>query len=168
MLSNLAMVDFDREVTDVAADSGLFYTRYSDDLAFSSGSRGFRRKDALGLIERLFRIMAAHGLRPNATKTVIAPPRARKVVLGLLVDRDRPRLNREFRSRVERLLHGAENPRGGALGDYVRWLGFHSIGGFLNHLRGRLHFARMVEEQYASQLLERFDVLEDQYALELP
>jgi hypothetical protein len=166
MLSNLAMVEFDREVTDAAAASGLFYTRYSDDLAFSSASFSFRRRDALTLLDSVFRIMRAHGLRPNATKTVIAPPGSRKVVLGLLVDREQPRLTREFRSRVARLLHGAENPRGGTLGDYVRWRGFHSIGGFLNHLRGLLHFALMIDKKYTSALLKRFHAVEREFAAE--
>jgi len=157
MLSNLAMVDFDQEITEAADGAGVFYTRYSDDLVFSTSSPRFNRVDAVRMIDRIFAIMRTHGLRPNATKTVIAPPGARKVVLGLLVDRDRPRLSRELRSRLERLLHGAENPRGGALADYVRWRDFRTIQGFLNHLEGLLNFAWMVDPEYVGPLRERFE-----------
>jgi hypothetical protein len=118
MLSNLAMMDFDEQVANAARAAELVYTRYSDDLAFSSCSPTFTRAAASPLTGRVFAVMRSHGLRPNATKTLIAPPGARKVVLGLLVDRDRPRLSRQFRSKLGRLLHGAENPRGGALADW--------------------------------------------------
>jgi hypothetical protein len=157
MLSNLAMVEFDEEVARVAHDAGLIYTRYSDDLAFSSSFPDFTRARAVQLIERVFTIMLGYGLRPNATKTVMAPPGSRKVVLGLLVDRERPRLSRQFRSMLGRLLHGAEEPRGGALADYVHWRGFRTIQGFLNHLEGLLNFARMVDTAYAEPLRKRFE-----------
>jgi hypothetical protein len=156
MLSNLAMVDFDEQVAEIADAAGVFYTRYADDLIFSAGPATFDRADARRLIDHVFGLMPTHGLRPNATKTVVAPPGARKIVLGLLVDRDRPRLRREFRSNLERLLHGAENPRGGALADYVHWRGFRTIQGFLNHLEGLLNFAWMVDPEYARPLRERF------------
>src|SRR5947209_7997371 len=40
-------------------------------------------------------------LRPHTAKTIISPPGARKIVLGLVVDRDGPRLTRQFRERLE-------------------------------------------------------------------
>ena len=73
-----------------------YYTRYSDDMAFSTSLSSFNRRTAVTFVTKIFDIMRRTGFRPHTSKTVIAPPGARKVVLGLLVDRDTPRLRHEL------------------------------------------------------------------------
>jgi len=100
MLSNLAMRALDGDLTQLAADAGLTYTRYADDLTFSTGSSAFSKEEATRFLRRAQQRVREEGLLPNKRKTLIAPPGARKIVLGLLVDGDRPRLRRELQRHV--------------------------------------------------------------------
>lgn len=57
MLSNLAMAGFNEKVARAAAALGAFYTRYSDDLVFSSSRPEFGRPVAVRLINEVFDLM---------------------------------------------------------------------------------------------------------------
>jgi len=50
MLANLAMKRFDQIVTKISADRGLIYSRYADDLSFSTENENFDRADARTLV----------------------------------------------------------------------------------------------------------------------
>lgn len=96
MLSNLVMREVDAEIQKISKKFGLTYTRYSDDLTFST--RGdFSRNKARGFISEVSKILALDGFRPQHKKTSVIPPGSRKIVLGLQVDGDTPRLRREFK-----------------------------------------------------------------------
>ena len=77
---------FDAAVARIAEEEGFQYTRYTDDLTLSTTALGFTRGRASRVIGRIYTVMAGVGLSPNVTKTYVASPGARKVVLGLLVD----------------------------------------------------------------------------------
>ena len=85
MLSNLVMRNLDNRLLALSAQYGMRYTRYSDDLAFSCGTRRDRAH-----VERFKRLVLAElsreGFRPNLRKTVIRGPGTRRIVLGMLVN----------------------------------------------------------------------------------
>lgn len=149
MLSNLAMFKFDTDVLGIAERFGLSYSRYSDDLIFSTSEDLLTRKSAIELIRAIYRRMNSEGLRPHQSKTVISPPGSRKIVLGLLVDGDRPRLRREFRNMLECHVHfvGRYGPSGHA---HAR--GFDSVLGFRRYLDGLLSYAAYVDLDFANRL----------------
>ena len=89
--------------------------------------------------------MRGTGLRPHTAKTVVAPPGARKVVLGLLVDRDFPRLSREFKSRMRQHFYFVDKYGPDA---HARERNFDSVWGLKNHLRGILSYAHQVEPEF--------------------
>lgn len=148
-IANLAVREFDRSIEKLAKSCELIYTRYSDDLIFSTAEPTYSRVQATRLISTVYSKMHAIGLRPHTAKTVVVPPGARKVVLGLLVDGTRVRLSREFRARLECHVHYAR--RFGPQGHSKR-RGFRSVFGFENHLRGLINFARSVDEEFAGPL----------------
>ena len=100
-LSNLAMRAFDENIDSISREIDVVYTRYADDLIFSVHRADFNRIEAQALIGKVFEEMTKIGLRPHASKTVIAPPGARKTVLGLVVNDLTPRLSRDFRNRLK-------------------------------------------------------------------
>jgi RNA-directed DNA polymerase len=155
MLSNLAMRKMDMEIEAAAKAEGLRYTRYSDDLTFSTRKK-FGREPSRRFIVKVTRMLAANGLRPNVRKTVVVPPGARKVVLGLLVDGIKPRLSREFHDRLRQHLYYLEKfgPR-----THAERRDFDTIGGMYRHIRGLIDFANMVEPEYAAALRLRFESL---------
>lgn len=157
-LSNLVVKDFDRSLREVAEGQGLIYTRYADDLSFSTMSSDFSRKEASQFIRRVYKIMGSYGFSPNKTKTHIASPRARKVILGLLVDRDQPRLTREFKLRIRQHLHYLTHPDFGPA-RHAEANRSASIYGLRNHVRGLLAFAASVEPEYADSQMRLFKTI---------
>ncbi len=154
MLSNLACRALDEELSAFASREGLVFTRYSDDLTFSGAKGGFSRERAQLLIADVRSILARHRFRMHEGKISIVPPGGRKVVLGLLVDRDRPRLSRELRSRLEDHVRGLELFGIAAHADNR---GFVSRTGMINHVAGLIRFARDVEADFADALRFRFE-----------
>jgi len=149
MLSNLVMQDFDESILRISNECKLTYTRYADDLAFSTKSNEFTRDDALKFIKKVYGVMQDNGLSPNVTKTKIAPPRARKIILGLLVDGDRPKLTREFRNNLRQHIYYLTKPEiGPAI--HARNRGFTSLLGLRNHVEGLLSYASHIDPELAS------------------
>jgi RNA-directed DNA polymerase len=154
MLSNLVMAKFDAAAEAIALSEGCVYTRYSDDLSISSDASDFGRSRAENVVRELFALMRGSGFEPNPEKTVIAPPGARKIVLGLLVDSDRPRLRREFKSRLEAHVHGLV--KFGPV-QHARQRDFKSIFGMKRHLYGLLTYAEQIDSAFAEPLRKKLD-----------
>jgi len=58
MLANLVMREADELISKLAQESGLLYTRYSDDLIFSTTNEDFTRADAEALVRNVEGILA--------------------------------------------------------------------------------------------------------------
>lgn len=152
-LANLIMRRFDRCISALAKTAGLRYSRYSDDMIFSTPGV-FSRDETKTFVHRVYDVLGAHGFEANRTKTSVAAPGARKVVLGLLVDRDEPRLTREFRSNIETHLHYLERPDVGPVA-HASARKFDSIIGLQNHLLGLIAFAGQIDPTYGDALKSR-------------
>lgn len=148
MLANLAMLALDTQLSALAGRHGFTYTRYADDIALSTCDLKFTRDEAAKLIGQVYALMGEHGLSPNSSKTRVAPPGARKVVLGLLVDGDVPRLTREFKSSLRMHLHFLTHPDVGPSHHAAR-RGFAAVAGLRRHIEGLVSFARQIEPEYA-------------------
>ena len=156
-LANLVVFHLDERLQTLANAYGWTYTRYADDLAFSTRRRSDRNK-ARTLVAIIKSELRNFGFDPNDAKTVIVPPGARRVVLGLLVDDVRPRLTRAFRNNLETHLYaltarhiGPENHR--------RVRKFASLMGMRRHIAGLLAFAHYVEPQYAARCYKKFNAV---------
>lgn len=149
MLSNLVMKNFDECILKIANDCNLTYTRYADDLAFSTDSNEFSREDAKKLTQRVYGVMKTNGLSPNVTKTKVSPPGSRKVLLGLLVDGERPKLTREFRNNLRQHIYYLNNPNIGPT-IHAQKRGFTSILGLRNHIEGLISYASHIDPKLAN------------------
>ena len=83
-LANAIASRLDERLTAVADRASLIYTRYSDDLTFSSAAE-FNRASTSKLITEIERAITLAGFEVHRKKTRIVPPGARRIVLGLLV-----------------------------------------------------------------------------------
>lgn len=155
MLANLAMINTDQRLTEIANSFGLEYTRYSDDLTFST-TGDFDRASAYALIEQVANVLKRRNLFPNKAKTKVVHPGARRVVLGLLVDGVAPRLTRAFRDRLRQHLYFLEK-RG--IEAHVQARAFESAGGLYRHLRGLVDYANSIDSAYAAPVLARLEAL---------
>lgn len=144
-LANAVAGRLDRLLQAYATRSGLVYTRYSDDLAFS-GHSTFSRMEASGVIGDVNGLVRRAGFEAHRTKSRVVPPGARKIVLGLLVD-DSVRLLPEDRRRIEVHLRGCQKF---GLAKHAAHRGFDSVFSFIDHLDGWISFALGVERARAT------------------
>ena len=152
MLSNLVMRPIDEKLFALAVRQGFSYTRYADDLIFSTKTDDAHRK-----ITRLKRdaisLLAAYGFEHNHRKTSIRGPGARRHVLGMLVDGSTPRLSREFKDRIRQHLYYLRHPNHGpSKHAAVRRT---SVSSAYHHLRGLIAWAERVEPKFGSACLAK-------------
>lgn len=155
MLANLACRDLDERLSELANLHGVRYTRYADDMTFSSSDATFGRARAASVIGSAYEQLAIHGLAPNKTKTSVTPPGGRKIVLGLSVEEKTPRLTREFKALLRQHLHYMLHEDFGVV-RHAENRGFVSITGLRHHLEGLLAFAAQIEPAYAARLKGKF------------
>ncbi len=146
MLTNLALREFDSDIESIAAEHGMDYTRYADDMFFSTKDSSFNREAGRNIISKLYARMKKEGFRPNITKTRIHSPGARKIVLGLLVDGDTPKLTREFRSKIRMHLYYLQHKNIGPA-VHAQRRGFNSVMGLKNHIEGLISYAYQIQPE---------------------
>ncbi|SRR6266568_438811 len=155
-LAHLTGVDYNYLLDDclqkVADKQALVYTRYSDDVTFSTSAE-FTRKAAWHLVCEVERVFSAFGHQLHRRKVTVAPPGARKVVLGLLVDGNMLKLSREFRDRLSDHIRGIEKF---GLARHAREWHFASLWGLTRHVQGLLVYAAAVDTAFAGPLQRRF------------
>ena len=139
MLANLSMLRADTELARLAAGRGFRYSRYADDLAFSTDT-----DSSLAEMHRLRRdvcgILNDSGFRHNQRKTVIRGPGTRRIVLGMLIDGPTPRLQRAYKDMIRLHLHYLSSPaHGPAKHALVRKTGVSSL---FHHVRGLIGWAQ--------------------------
>jgi RNA-directed DNA polymerase len=154
VLANLVCYDLDTQLEALAGNFDCVYTRYADDIAFSS--QKFSRRSAKKLLSQVSHHLSTFGFRVNAKKTVIAPPGARRIVTGLLVDSECVKLPREFRENIQLHLYHA---RKHGIPDHCKYRNFRSLIGLRNHLDGLITYAEEVEPQFGQDCRNEFDAL---------
>ncbi|MEW2255873.1 RNA-directed DNA polymerase [Streptomyces sp. NPDC047869] len=144
-LSNIVMRDVDEVVTHQAESLGFRYTRYSDDLYFSSRAL-VHHDDVDRLVAGVKKALEPLGMKLNTKKTYVARPGARRSVLGILVEGSAPRLTREHKRRITKHVRGAA-----AFGieQHRRHQKFKDLAELDAHVTGLLSFAHMVEPGWA-------------------
>lgn len=145
-LANMAALRLDRLLSKLSSTRDLVYTRYSDDLVFST-RKDIGRTGAAELVREISRLIRFAGFLPHHNKTRVIPPGARRIVLGLLVD-DTVRLPADRRRRIELHLRGCEKF---GVGQHALARGFDSVFSFVDHLDGWIAFAMGVERDRAIQ-----------------
>jgi RNA-directed DNA polymerase len=156
MLSNLAARNLDEALTAFSSQHGLVYTRYADDITLSS-SGDFPEGMSVGKIRRaVIEAIRKNGFRENQSKIRIAGPGSKKIVLGLLVDGETPRLSKETFKRIDRHLHAAVKY---GLVDVAKHEKFDTPIGFYNHLAGLIAFVKDVDRARWEAFHDRFSIL---------
>lgn len=161
-LSNIIFKNTDFELQKIAQRYSLVYTRYSDDLSFSTGSKDFNRERAKTFINEVTKTLRRHHYRLNLKKTKIIPPSKSKVILGLNVDSDIPKLTKSFKHRLNFHIRGIQEF--GIL-EHSQHSHFNSIFGMINILSGKISFAKSVDFEYGNKMEETFRGLLQQNGL---
>jgi RNA-directed DNA polymerase len=107
-LANLCVARLDRRLSGYAAACGAVYTRYADDLTFSSSGHGASgtRFHPDRLLKAVTAIVAEEGLRVQPAKTRVQRAHQRQTVTGIVVN-TRTNLPRREYDELKALLHNA-------------------------------------------------------------
>lgn len=151
-LANAIGFRLDLELRAIADANGLVYTRYSDDLTFSSSSE-FNRESVSGLVTQVERSISLAGFEAHKKKTRVVPPGARKIVLGLLLTNHDVRLVPEFRDRLENHIRCVRKYGPAA---HAAKRGFDSALSMINYIDGCLAFAMDIEPGWARERAQRW------------
>lgn len=79
-LSNLVCLRLDRRLAGLASRRNIVFTRYADDITFSTNNRNALPR----LLPTTYRILRDTGFEPNQEKTRLLGPRTRCVITGLV------------------------------------------------------------------------------------
>ena len=144
-LSNIVAHGLDQRLAQLAEKRDLSYTRYADDLTFSGADL------PPNLIEVVSRNICNEGFRVNAKKTrLIRTKRGRRVVTGISVATEQPKVPREFKRRLRQEVHYVLSYGYLSFADRMK---IENPGTYLDTLLGRLAFWHWVEPD--NRFLER-------------
>lgn len=156
MLANLAMFKLDGLLDQLARERGLRYTRYADDLAFST-ERDSSHQAMASLRREVYRILNEAGFRPNQRKGVIRGPGTRRIILGMLVDGERPALQRAYKDLIRLHLYYLSSDEHGPAkhaGNRKR-----SVSSLYHHVRGLIDWTRCIDEEFGDAALRQFEAV---------
>jgi RNA-directed DNA polymerase len=148
VLANLIARPLDETLDAIAKRTGFRYTRYADDIAFSSDSPFCTRRDAEAVAGAIHDALHKHKFLPNIAKSVVRGPGHRKLVLGLLVDGEEPRLTKAFKDVLT--LHVRHLLKSGPAA-HAHSRGFHSVIGLKHHVDGLIAYAKGVDKVFAEK-----------------
>ena len=155
MLSNLAAIKLDQTLHAFANKNGFVYTRYADDLTFST--RQLPSNMSIGKIKnKIIWLIRESGFKENPKKFRVAGPGSKKMVLGLLVDGDYPRISKEMYKRIDRYLYASEKY---GLAETAVHEEFDSGYGFYNHLSGLIAYVKDVDRKRWELFNQKFNAI---------
>ncbi len=115
VLSNAVAFDMDFELNEWAVKNNLTYSRYADDMVFSSETKGIENT----CIDEVTQIILKFGFKLNHSKTRILPQGKRQVVTGLVVN-TKLNVKREYLRNTSAILHNILNNPFNALSQVSR------------------------------------------------
>ena len=166
IISNIICQRLDYLLTGVAKRFGLKYSRYADDITFSSMHNVYQTEGEF--LKELHRIIAEQGFHIKETKTRLQKDGYRKEVTGLLVN-DKVNVHKRYIKELRMWLYfwesyGYERASGFFLQQYIVDKGHVKNGkpDMTNVIAGKLDYLKMVkgaDNELYLKLMNRFDML---------
>ncbi len=148
-LSNLVARGLDGRIAGLARKLGWTYTRYADDLTFSTDADGAPK--TAWLLARLRHIVGEENFTVNEKKTRVQRPNSQQSVTGIVVNQH-PNVPRETVRRLRAILHRAK----------IEGLAAQNREGhphFAGWVRGMIAYIQMVNPERGRELLADFEAL---------
>lgn len=101
-ITNILCQNLDRKLTGLAKRFGVKYSRYADDMTFSSSHSVYKKEDFLKEMKRI--IEKSQKLTINPTKTRLQKAAYRQEVTGLIVN-EKVNVRRRYLKKIRMLLH---------------------------------------------------------------
>ncbi len=141
-ITNLLCVNLDKRLEGLAKSFEFIYTRYADDLVFSTA----RPEATLGAFLKIVRrILKSEGFTVNEEKTLVMRPQHRQVITGVVVNNAVPALSRRDLRQYRAFLHQCETKGLEAISEKIGKNALYYASGYLS-------FIKMVSPEKAAQL----------------
>jgi RNA-directed DNA polymerase len=140
-LSNLICYRLDYRIEKYCTKREIVYTRYADDLTFSSDNRELLHK-IFGMINK---IVEDEGFKINKNKTVFMTPKMHKSITGVTINSGVPKAPKELKRTVRAMLHNAI-----VTGNYNN----------LDKIRGYIAYINSIENGYRENIFKYITKLE--------
>ena len=144
IISNLVCCQLDKELNEIARRYGFRYTRYADDITFSSQSKKFITKY---LIKRIHSIIERHHFSINRKKERLSYNRNYQRVTGINVQNSQPSLPRNWIKNLRSALYHLKN-------DY-KYLDDGVIE-IMKNIEGRCAYALMINKEKYNHFYQDF------------
>ena len=142
LISNFFMYQFDLDMSEICREKGITYTRYADDLTFSTKERNVLFKTPEIVKHRLFSYFG-HAIVLNNKKTKFSSRAYNRHVTGVTITNDNKiSLGRARKRYIKHLLHQAS----------LKKLPSEDI----SHLQGLLSFASHIEPDFLNALKKKY------------
>lgn len=140
-VSNSIMYEFDKKLTEICAKRDVTYSRYADDLAFSTNRRDTLKEIEIEIKHVLKELTYPH-LTLNEKKTINVSKRYNRTLVGLTITPDgKVSLGRDRKRQISAQLHRFSQ-------GYLK-------GEEISQLRGVLAYAWSVEPEFVLRLIEK-------------
>ena len=169
LISNMICWKLDKQLTQLAKETGCSYSRYADDITFSTWKKNFPSKigsiqnQTITLSQHLTNIVEENGFTINPRKTRYAHPSTRMEVCGLILNK-KVNIQRKKIRKIRAMLHdwdihGYEVAEKNyqSKNDHVK-----EDANFLSAVEGHLAFYKMVlgeENSIYRKLMRKFHML---------
>lgn len=132
-LSNLVMLQFDKNISKYCTAKKIRYTRYADDLSFSGDF------DISALLYSVDKELKYLNLRRNTQKLKVMRRGDRQKITGIVVN-EKQQLPREYRMKIRQEVHYIQKF---GLDDHLAHIGT-TRSNYLDHLMGKIEYALFI------------------------
>lgn len=155
-LSNVIFRQIDVEFENVAERYNLKYSRYADDISFSSTYK----KGYLTLVKKLekiiYFILIKHNFKVNDNKTRLMKNNHTKVVTGLIVSSDGVKIPKKYIRKLSKEIYYCK--RFGVNG-HLKYHDLMTIANYKGYLMGLARYIYMVEKELGIKFIEQLNEL---------
>lgn len=148
LVSNLVFTKLDNAISAFANEVNGVYTRYADDIVISFSDSS--RESCEIVFRKVSELITRAGYRINKKKSGIRSSHKRLIVTGLIINSATPKLKKEERLKIEAALYHIKK-RG--LLAHAEHIGAKNPLNYINHLHGKIVFARSVEPDFGQKCL---------------
>lgn len=150
-LSNLFFRKLDRQLAEVADRAGAVYSRYADDLTFSSSI------PLRGLLPRVKTCLKAEGFSLNDQKIHFYGPGVPKRITGLTVQNGEVRVPKSFKRALRQEIYYCR--RYGVL-THLENVNSRRFIHYREYLYGKAYYVHMIEPEVGTEFLQQLDQIE--------
>lgn len=139
VISNFICLDLDKELANFCKYNGLTYSRYADDLSFSSNA-----EISVEIIEKIKEIIVKNNFIVNTKKIHKKSNNQQQIVTGLVVN-EKVNIKRDLLKRIRAMLHNlTRNGLYSATKNHFGFVDEENQYKFLNRLNGYINFVGQV------------------------